>query len=128
MKILSKIALLLTLAGLLALLLSLAPFTARHSNGKTTPQIGGPSDSIVGTPRSKADSSQFTSASHGTGLNSTDASLSSVRMPAIRGESYYGWVQLPHGTRVELIQQNADNLIVRWEGTTVRVPQTAATT
>ena len=51
-----------------------------------------------------------------------------VKVPAIRGENNYGWVLLPRGTKVGLVRASADTLWVRWDGTTVKVPQVAAAT
>jgi hypothetical protein len=51
---------------------------------------------------------------------------SNVTVPAIRGVNNYGWVQLPRGTRVELVGERGQDLWVRWDGTTVKVPHVAA--
>ena len=125
MKLLSKVALLVLLAGVLALLLAFlgaklpgarVSFTKSGSETPATPVTASANPATPAIASSAIDAIQ----------PANDESRSHVRIPAIRGESCYGWVQLPRGTRVELIQQNADNLIVRWEGITVKVPTTSA--
>ncbi|MEA3207865.1 MAG: hypothetical protein QOE70_922 [Chthoniobacter sp.] len=54
-------------------------------------------------------------------------SQAAVRVPAIRGENNYGWVQLPYGTTVELVRDEGASLLVRWDGNTVRVLRGSAT-
>ena len=49
-----------------------------------------------------------------------------IKIPAIRGENNYGWVQLPHGTPVDFLRNAPGGLIVRWDDTVVQIPPTAA--
>ena len=44
-----------------------------------------------------------------------------LRVAALRGLNNYGWVQLPHGTPVELIASDGDYLVVRYDETVVRI-------
>ena len=53
---------------------------------------------------------------------------SQVKVPAIRRGNNYGWVQLPRGTKVDLVRASGDCLWIRWDGTTVKVPPITATT
>ncbi len=129
MKLLSKIAFLLTFAGLLIALLSLVGIKPRIANKSSSHPINPQTDSPPTATQPRADFRPALDVSHSTAQNSAENSVKPhVRIPAIRGENHYGWVQLPRGTRVELIRQSAGDLVVRWEGITVKVPQTAATT
>ena len=126
MKLLSKFALLLVLAGVLAIVLSftgLAPRGIRLSPQASPTDRNGPAE-VIAQPkpnvRTVPNSNEIPSAL------SDQGARSHVRVPAIRGENNYGWVQLPRGTSVELVQQSAGNLIVRWDGIMVKIPQTAA--
>ena len=42
-------------------------------------------------------------------------------MAALRGLNNYGWVQLPHGTPVELVASEGEYLVVRYDETVVRI-------
>jgi hypothetical protein len=49
------------------------------------------------------------------------ARLQELRIAAIRNGVRYGWIQLPRGTRVELLRRDGDYMLVQFEGTQVRV-------
>ncbi|MES2568972.1 MAG: hypothetical protein V4710_02830 [Verrucomicrobiota bacterium] len=54
-----------------------------------------------------------------------DLFSSQIRVPAIREGHNYGWIQLPRGTSVELLRSEGDNLLIRYDDMTVRMPQSA---
>src|SRR5689334_20524664 len=126
MKILSKLAFLLFLAGLLAILISFAGFGPRGSRIQSKTPVRPRDEPSTVTTQPQPASRTRPGGSDATQKPAEETGVPHIRIPAIRGESYYGWVQLPRGTSVELVRQSADNLIVRWEGTTVKVPLTAA--
>jgi hypothetical protein len=128
MKLLSKLALLLLLAGMFALLVSFLGAKIPGARANFTNPFSASHPTAVAASSKPAGPSVASSAINAIQPASQEESRSHVRIPAIRGESCYGWVQLPRGTSVELIQQNTDNLIVRWEGITVKVPSTSAIT
>lgn len=64
----------------------------------------------------------------GAQLASSGAGVRPVRIAAVRGENHYGWIQLPVGCVVELVRGEGEHLIVRYDGTTVRIPRAAAET
>jgi hypothetical protein len=47
--------------------------------------------------------------------------LREVRVRAVRDGRDYGWVQLPRGTRVELVRDEGSTLVVRFDQVTLRV-------
>jgi hypothetical protein len=47
------------------------------------------------------------------------ATLASVR--AIRGANDYGWIQLPHGTLVDLVRNDRGEMWIRWDGNLFRI-------
>jgi hypothetical protein len=49
-----------------------------------------------------------------------------VRIAAVRGGTNYGWIQLPSGSVVDVVRIERDHLIVRYDETLVRIPQSAA--
>lgn len=48
-----------------------------------------------------------------------------VRVPAIRESQNYGWIQLPRGTQVDLVKEQFDGLLVRYDETFVVIPRAA---
>ena len=50
----------------------------------------------------------------------------SVRIAAIRAGTNYGWIQLPSGAVVDVVRVERDHLVVRYDDTLVRIPQSAA--
>ena len=48
-----------------------------------------------------------------------------VRVPAIREAQDYGWIQLPRGTRVDLLEERRDGLLIRYDENYVVVPRAA---
>jgi hypothetical protein len=46
----------------------------------------------------------------------------------VRDGRDYGWVQLPRGTRMELIRDEGKTLVVRYDQVTVRISRRAAET
>ncbi len=48
--------------------------------------------------------------------------LGHARVPAMRGGHNYGWIQLPRGTPVEVIQADGESLVVRYDEAVVRMP------
>ena len=44
-----------------------------------------------------------------------------LRIAAIRNGVNYGWIQLPRGTRVELLRREGKDFIVRYGETVLRV-------
>ncbi len=125
MKILSQLALTLFIAGLLAILLLLIGAGPRWSRftSRMKPVFHAESELLAAQPPVQANG-HFDDGTPHPDPNQEVAPVH-VRIPAIRGETNYGWVQLPRGTNVDLVHQNAANLIVRWEGTMVQVPQDA---
>lgn len=51
-----------------------------------------------------------------------------VRVRATRNGRDYGWVQLPRGTRVELIRDEGRTLVIRYDQVTMRIPRIQAET
>jgi len=51
-----------------------------------------------------------------------------VRVRATRNGRDYGWVQLPRGTRVELIRDEGKTLVIRFDQVTLRIPRVQAET
>jgi hypothetical protein len=128
MKLLSKLALLLLLAGVLALLFSFLGAKFPQARVNLTNLLSAKAATVVAAASKSAPPAVAGTVIDASQPASDGEPRSHVRIPAIRGESCYGWVQLPRGTNVELIQQSAGNLIVRWEGITVRVPSSSAVT
>ncbi len=54
--------------------------------------------------------------------------LPEVRVRASRDGRDYGWVQLPRGTRVELLHDEGKTLVVRYDQVTLRIPRRIAET
>lgn len=54
--------------------------------------------------------------------------LPEVRVRATRDGRDYGWVQLPRGTRVELLHNEGKTLVVRYDQVTLRIPRRIAET
>jgi hypothetical protein len=52
------------------------------------------------------------------------AQLPELRIAAITNGIRYGWIQLPRGTRVELLSRNGDWLFIKFQGAQVRVHRT----
>lgn len=48
-----------------------------------------------------------------------------VRVPAIREAQNYGWIQLPRGTRVDLVEEQRDGFLVRYDESFVVIPRAA---
>lgn len=48
-----------------------------------------------------------------------------VRVPAIREAQNYGWIQLPHGTRVDVIEERREGFLIRYDENYVVVPRAA---
>jgi hypothetical protein len=46
-------------------------------------------------------------------------------VPAIREAQNYGWIQLPHGTRVDLVEEQRDGFLIRYDESYVVVPRAA---
>lgn len=53
--------------------------------------------------------------------------LREVRIRAVRDGRDYGWVQLPRGTRVELVRDEGSTLLVRFDQVTVRISRAVVT-
>lgn len=51
-----------------------------------------------------------------------------VRVPAIREAQNYGWVQLPHGARVHLVETRHDGFLIRYDESYLVVPRAAVET
>lgn len=51
-----------------------------------------------------------------------------VRVRATRNGRDYGWVQLPRGTRVELVRDEGKTLVIRYDQVTMRIPRIQAET
>jgi hypothetical protein len=128
MSPISKFAVFLALAGILAVLFAFVP----GNRQKTIP-----SENVELHPANPSVPSELLRQDLPTGQNKTgEANYGAsaegkifspqVKVPAIRGMKNYGWVQLPRGTRVDLVREVRDGLWVRWDGTTVKVPQGAA--
>jgi hypothetical protein len=49
-----------------------------------------------------------------------------VRIAAVRGDTNYGWIQLPRGCVVEVVRTEREHLLVRYDNSLVRIPQSAA--
>jgi hypothetical protein len=129
MKLLSKLALVLTIAGALAILFCFTGLGGRSRLARLESAIHSMMHPGSGLAVDQPESDSRPSADAGSIEEITEKGTpqAHVRIPAIRGLTNYGWVQLPRGTGVELVGQNAADLIVRWEGTTVKVPRAAAT-
>jgi hypothetical protein len=50
-----------------------------------------------------------------------------VRVPAIREAQNYGWIQLPRGTHVDLVEEQRDGFLVRYDESFVVIPRAAVT-
>lgn len=53
--------------------------------------------------------------------------LREVRIRAVRDGRDYGWVQLPRGTRVELIRDEGSTLLIRFDQVTTRISRAVVT-
>ncbi len=51
-----------------------------------------------------------------------------VRVRAVRDGRDYGWVQLPRGTRVGLVRDEGETLLIRFDQVTLRIPRVMAET
>ncbi|MGB8170175.1 MAG: hypothetical protein WCF18_21915 [Chthoniobacteraceae bacterium] len=128
MSPITKFAVFMILAGVLAILFALVPDSRmkaihsektdllRESSGKSGPLL--PSVPLTGDRKLGK-----TPARPAAGENKF---VEKVRMPAIRGVNNYGWVELPRGTRVNLVKESGNRLWVRWDGTIVEVPNVVA--
>ncbi|MEQ1861661.1 MAG: hypothetical protein ABMA13_17215, partial [Chthoniobacteraceae bacterium] len=52
--------------------------------------------------------------------------LREVRVRAVRNGHEYGWIQLPRGTRVELVRDEGRTLVIRYDEVSLRIPRTVA--
>jgi hypothetical protein len=128
MNPLSKFAVFLVLAGVLAALFAYLP--GDRSCVVPTDKIEiQPKESAV---RARAVVPETETAGEKSGKVHTTAEKAenkisqNVRVPAIRGITNYGWVELPRGTRVNLVRESGSKLLVRWDGNVVSVPSLAA--
>jgi hypothetical protein len=112
---------------LAAVLVLLTPLGQRaRSAAKALPDVGVFVESVI----QEVENAKTTRAQPATDRDTvaTGKALTNVKIPAIRGENNYGWVQLPWGTPVHLLRRNPDSLLVSWDGTVVQVPPAAALT
>lgn len=129
MNPLSKFAVFLTLAGVLAVLFAFVPDHRQPLVPRVSPAVNLPpqeprSEPAADPGRKAAESPGKSSAIIGP-KNVASSADPRVKVPAIRGLNRYGWVQLPMGTRVELVREDAAGLLVRWDGTLTRLSPTA---
>lgn len=54
--------------------------------------------------------------------------LREVRVRAARDGRDYGWVQLPRGTKVRLLRDEGETLLIRFDQVTLRIPRVLADT
>ena len=131
MSPISKFAVFLVLAGVLAALFALVPAIRPQAISSEKNGTHQPANSEIPAPRFRpkvpASEDKAGEAKAG-GATAENPFLSKVKVPAIRRGNNYGWVQLPRGTRVDLVRETGDGLLVRWDGTTVKVPPGAAAT
>lgn len=125
MNSMTKFAVFLTLAGVLAVLFTFIPGdhpkVIHTEKAKTFPEkTEQPESSRPAKPASHE--SRGTDAPSRTMIGENNFSPK-LKVPAVRGVTNYGWVELPRGTRVSLVRESGDNLWVRWDGTLVKVPQ-----
>ncbi len=52
-----------------------------------------------------------------------EAAPKQLRVPAVRDGHRYGWIQLPRGTPVDLIRVEGENVLIRYDESVVRMPQ-----
>jgi hypothetical protein len=81
---------------------------AASTAAEPTLQEGEPAASVAQTPRLKP------------------TEIQEVRVWAIRNGHKYGWVQLPRGTRVELVRDEGKYLVVRYDEVTLKIRRVIA--
>src|SRR5689334_6158705 len=98
MKLLSKFALLLVLAGVLAIVLSFTGIAPRGIRLRLQASPTNRNDPAEVIAQPKPNIRAVPNAHEIPPALSDEGARSHVRVPAIRGENNYGWVQLPRGT------------------------------
>lgn len=128
MSPLSKFAVFLVLAGVLAVLFAFLPGERPpviHTE-KTEPQSEQSRIERAQPPVRKVSAGEVTGRTQSPATKVENKFPTNVKMPAIRGVNNYGWVELPRGTEVSLVRKSDDGLWVRWDGTIVKLPPVAA--
>jgi hypothetical protein len=130
MNPISKFGIYLVLAGVLAVLFAVFPGSRQPVIAPKEPsprleKAGGPIKAEK-SQSSRADNKIQPAPAPTLAAVVTSPASTAVRIPAIRGVTNYGWVQLPYGTQVDFVQAAGDHLWVRWDGCVVQVPQVAA--
>ena len=128
MRLSHRFVLLLTVAAALAAIIKIAPRGAAHEKALwATPMspvtLGAAIASLSARP---VESDPKVATTTPSSVEVEQKISNRLRVPAIRGFSNYGWVQLPPGTPVDLVRQQGKDLLVRWEGTVVAVDPSSA--
>jgi hypothetical protein len=129
MRLFSKLALFSSLAAILAV-----AFTSASNHRKASPapqqaaeaQKGAPLNAVKPATSSAVPAAPAAPEARSTSRFAGKSAVARVTMPAIRGGTNYGWIQLPHGTRVDLVKESGSRLVVRWDGTLVSIDSNLA--
>lgn len=125
MKPLRKFAIFITLAGVLAVLFAMFPDRRHALLPVPVAPPENPGTATLPESPSGGEAKPLPAEPGPTGAAAAGRWDPRVKIAAVRGLSRYGWVQLPYGTRVELVDERPATLLVRWDGTLAHLPREA---